>query len=252
MNLKEREKEKAYQAKAKTAIDRALEYRPDAFRAKVLDMTLKNKWDVDDPAFLILLSTGEMRVLMEEHPAQFEALMNRVFKQAESQFLSMHEKVMAALSSSELAAQALERRVTEVGELLSQEHSTLKGEQQAIMAHLEIATQQQVERLQAEAKKLTAEGFAVSRTQAQEQVAVIAKQLRQVHYWQTVFWACSAALLLVGTSAMGGWRTRGLADQNSIWGDIQRWNQDELQACIQAKTNTCNFHVEVPNHPIKQ
>ena len=61
--------EKAYRAKAKTAIDRALEHRNDAFRAKVLDMTLKNKWDVDDPAFLILLSTGEMRVLMEQHPA---------------------------------------------------------------------------------------------------------------------------------------------------------------------------------------
>ena len=65
--------------KAKVAIDRALEHRNDAFRAKVLEMTLKNQWGVDDPAFLILLSTGEMRVLMEEHPAQFEALMNRVF-----------------------------------------------------------------------------------------------------------------------------------------------------------------------------
>ncbi|MEN8446387.1 MAG: DUF6753 family protein, partial [Cyanobacteria bacterium J06555_13] len=81
--------EKANRAKAKAAIDRALEHRQDGFRAKVLDMTLKNKWDVDDPAFLILLSTGEMRVLMEEHPAKFEQLMNRVFKQAESQFLSM-------------------------------------------------------------------------------------------------------------------------------------------------------------------
>ena len=162
--------EKAYWAKAKVAIDRALEHRNDAFRAKVLEMTLKNQWGVDDPAFLILLSTGEMRVLMEEHPAQFEALMNRVFKQAESQFLSIHEKGIAALTSSELAAQ------------------------------------------------LTAEGFAVSRTQATDQVSAIAKQMRQVHYWETIAYACGVAGVLASLSWFGGWQMWGLADQNSFWG----------------------------------
>lgn len=246
------QEEKAFRAKAKTAIDRALEHRPDAFRAKVLDMTLKNHWDVDDPAFLILLATGEMRVLMEEHPAQFEALMNRVFKQAESQFLSMHEKVLAALSSSELAAQALEQRIGEVEQILQQERVKLIGDQQTISTRLETATQEQIELLESKAKQLTAEGFAISRTQAQEQVAVIAQQLRQVHYWQTVLWACGVVLALVGVAAWGGWFTRGLVDQNSLWGDLQRWNRDHLRECIKKKTNTCNIHMEVPKHPIEK
>ena len=246
MNQRERDKEKAYQGKAKAAIDRALEHRNDGFRAKVLDMTLKNRWDVDDPAFLILLSTGEMRILMEEHPAKFEALMNRVFKQAESQFLSMHEKVMAALNSSELAAQALERRIGEVEQIITKEHVKLISDQQMMSTRIETATKHQIELLEASAKKLTAEGFAISRTQAKEQVAVIAKQLREVHYWQTVLYACAAALMLAVLSAMGGWMSRGLADQNSIWGDIQRWNQDDLKACQKVKRPTCSFHIEVP------
>ncbi|MEL6159933.1 MAG: DUF6753 family protein [Cyanobacteria bacterium J06627_32] len=244
--------EKAYRAKAKAAIDRALEHRHDGFRAKVLDMTLKNQWDVDDPAFLILLSTGEMRVLMEEHPAKFEQLMNRVFKQAESQFLSMHEKVMAALDSSELAAQALARRVEEVEQLLSNERSALMTEQQAMVVKLEGATKRQIDVLQAKASQLTAEGFAVSRTQAKDQVAAIAKQMRQVHYWETVFWACTAAVALVGVSGLGGWQMRGLADHNSFWGDVQRWNKDHVRECIKAEQNTCNIHIEVPDHPVEQ
>ena len=247
---------KAYRAKAKSAIDRALEHRNDAFRAKVLDLTLKNHWDVDDPAFLIVLSTGEMRVLMEEHPEKFEQLMNRVFRQAESQFLSMHEKVMAVLSSTELAAQALERRVDEVERLLSQAHDELADklttEQQAMMVRLDRATKRQIEVLEAKAVQLSAQGFAASRTQAKDLVSAIAKQMRQVHYWETVFWACGVAGVLVSISWVSGWQMRGLADHNSFWGDVQRWNRDHVRECIKAEQNTCNIHIEVPDHPVEQ
>ena len=247
---------KAYRAKAKSAIDRALEHRNDAFRAKVLDLTLKNHWDVDDPAFLIVLSTGEMRVLMEEHPEKFEQLMNRVFQQAESQFLSMQEKVMAVLSSTELAAQALERRVEEVERLLSQAHDELADrlttEQQAMMMRLDGATKRQIEVLEAKAVQLSAQGFAASRTQAKDLVTTIAKQMRQVHYWETVFWACGVAGVLVSMSWFSGWQMRGLADHNSFWGDVQRWNRDHVRECIKAEQTTCNIHIEVPDHPVEQ
>ena len=215
-------------------------------------MTLKNQWDVDDPAFLILLSTGEMRVLMEEHPAKFEQLMNRVFKQAESQFLSMHEKVLAVLSSGELAAQALARRVEEVEQLLRAERAKLKGQQRAFVTQLEQATQQQLAVLEKKAVALTAEGFAVSRAQAKEQVAVIAKQMRQMHYWESVAYACGIAGALVSLSWFGGWQMRGIAERNSFWGDVQRWNQDHVRECIKVEATTCNIHIEIPDHPIEQ
>ncbi|MEL6162017.1 MAG: DUF6753 family protein [Cyanobacteria bacterium J06627_32] len=247
---------KAYRAKAKSAIDRALEHRNDAFRAKVLDLTLKNHWDVDDPAFLIVLSTGEMRVLMEEHPEKFEQLMNRVFRQAESQFLSMQEKVMAVLSSTELAAQALERRVDEVERLLNQAHDeladTLTTEQQAMMVRLDGATKRQIEVLEAKAVQLSAQGFAASRTQAKDLVSAISKQMRQVHYWETVFWACGVAGVLVSLSWFSGWQMRGVADRNSFWSDVQRWNRDHVRECIKAEQTTCNIHIEVPDHPVEQ
>ncbi len=243
---------RAYRARAKAAIDQALEHRPDAFRVKVLEMTLKNHWDVNDPAFLILLSTGEMRVLMEEHPAQFEALMNRVFKLAEGQFLSMHEKVMAVLDSSELAAQALERRVEAVRQLLQEERSALVLEHQSVTQQVKDEVQQQVKLLDAKAMELTAKGFAISRQQATEQVQMISQQLREVYQWEAMRGACVAVLVLFIAAWAGGWFTRGIADKNSLWGDVERWNRDHLKACIQAKQTTCNFHIQVPNHPLKE
>ena len=150
---------------------------------------------------------------MEQHPAQFEQLMNRVFKQAESQFLSMQEKVMAVLSSTELAAQALERRVDEVERWLGQAHEELADklttEQQAMMVRLDGATKRQIEVLEAKAGQLSAQGFAASRTQAKDLVTTHSKQMRQVHYWETVFWACGVAGVLVSISWFSGWQMRG-------------------------------------------
>ena len=107
-------------------------------------------------------------------------------------------------------------------------------------------TAQQIKVLDAKAVELTAKGFAVSRKQAAEQVEVMAKQLKQVHYWEAVSWASVAASAVFVTGWMGGWFGHGLASQNSIWGDIQRWNRDELKACVEVKQTTCNFHIEVP------
>ncbi|MEL7144332.1 MAG: hypothetical protein AAGL08_19210, partial [Cyanobacteria bacterium J06573_11] len=150
------------------------------------------------------------------------------------------------------AAQALARRVEEVEQLLSSERSALMSEQQAMVVKLEGATKRQIDVLEAKASQLTAEGFAVSRTQAKDQVAAIAKQMRQVHYWETVFWACGVAGALVSMSWFSGWQMRGLADHNSFWGDVQRWNRDHVRECIKAEQNTCNIHIEVPDHPVEQ
>jgi hypothetical protein len=175
-----------------------------------------------------------------------------VFKQAESQFLSMHQKVMAALNSNELAAQALEQRLHDVEQLITKEHVKLISDQQMMATRIETATKQQIAVLEAKATQLTAEGFAVSRTQAKDHVAELSKQMRQVHYWETVFWACSAAVALVGVSGLGGWQMRGLADHNSLWGDLQRWNKDHVRECLKVKANTCSIHIEVPEHPVEQ
>jgi hypothetical protein len=35
-------------------------------------------------------------------------------------------------------------------------------------------------------------------------------------------------------------------------GDLLRWNQAHLRECSKKKTNTCNFQMEVPEHPIKE
>ena len=163
---------------------------------------------------------------------------------------------MAVLSSTELAAQALERRGDEGERVLSQAHDELADklttEQQAMMVRLARATKRQIEVLEAKAVQLSAQGFAASRTQAKDLVTAIAKQMRQVHYWETVFWACGVAGVMVSLSWFRGWQVRGLADHNSFWGDVQRWNRDHVRECIKAEQTTCNIHIEVPDHPVEQ
>ena len=232
--------------RAKATIDRALENRDSDFRALVYELTVKNEWDIDDPMFLMLLASGEMQILLQQYPAQFEAVMNRVFAQAQAQFRTMLAEVLSAVDANQEGALAVEQRLSEVRQLLETERMAILIEHKALANQARETTAQQVQVLEAKATALTAQGFAVSRKQATEQVKVIAKQLRQVHYWETMFWACSVALMLVALSGLGGWQMRGLADQNSIWGDIQRWNRDGLKACLAVKKTTCNFHIQVP------
>ena len=71
--------------------------------------------------------------------------------------------------------------------------------------------------------------------------------IRRKHYVEVGLYAIAAALMLTSTSWTAAWITRGVSESNSVWGDIERWNQDHLQACVEAQMTTCNFHIEVPH-----
>lgn len=247
----------AYVEKATAAIDRALDYRDDAFRAKVLDMALKNQWDVDDPAFLIVLSTGEMRVLMEEFPAKFEALMNRVFKQGEARWKLMNARLLSAVEASEQAAVAVGSDIESVKQVLNFERTKLSvevatvqgvlGKERMEMAKaLNQAAEEQAKVLQAESRVLLAELGKQARSEGKAQVTQISKQLGRAHFWEVFAYACLAAISWGTMAWFGGWKAKAHLQETNIWSDIERWNQPELRACVEAKQKTCNFHIHVP------
>jgi hypothetical protein len=59
-------------------LDRALEGRSEGFKAKVLDLVVRYQWDINDPGFLLLISTGQMELLLNEFPEQFEGLVQHL------------------------------------------------------------------------------------------------------------------------------------------------------------------------------
>lgn len=70
----------------RSTLDRLLEGRSDGFKVKVLDLVVRNGWDVDEPSFQILLATGQMEVLLSQFPEQFEGLFRQLLELQRQQF----------------------------------------------------------------------------------------------------------------------------------------------------------------------
>lgn len=61
-----------------TLLDKLLDGKPDEFKRKVFELVARTGYtDFNDPLFVILISTGSLQVLLNEKPAELEALFNR-------------------------------------------------------------------------------------------------------------------------------------------------------------------------------
>jgi hypothetical protein len=77
--------------KAKNALDTLLVGRDDTFKAKVLDLVVKNKWDADDPSFIITLATGQLQILLEDMPKSFESMSDKATQKVSQKLYEMQE-----------------------------------------------------------------------------------------------------------------------------------------------------------------
>lgn len=105
----------------------------------------------------------------------------------------------------------------------------------------------QSQELEVLAEKFAAQATATAQANVKKQLAEINQGLMRKHYIEAAGFACFCAALLMGTSWTAAWVSRGRAEDNTRWADIERWNTDDLQACDDAKLTTCNFHIQVPD-----
>jgi hypothetical protein len=77
--------------KTKNALDALLVGRDDTFKAKVLDLVVKNKWDADDPSFIITLATGQLQILLEDMPKSFESMSEKATQKVSQKLYEMQE-----------------------------------------------------------------------------------------------------------------------------------------------------------------
>ena len=173
------------------------------------------------------------RLMTTEHAAMLN-------ERSQIQLLMARERSqMQQLMASERAAMADEQ--TQMQQLMADERAA--ATQQA-----QVLADQQKQVLEQHTTDLIAQGVIANQRRAESQVKEIINAARGKHYWEAAAIACLTAALLMATSWMTGWVSRGRAENSSVWGDIERWNQDPLQACIDANTTTCNFHIQVPEN----
>lgn len=247
--------------KAKAAIDALLEGKSDAFRATVWELARQLNWDEDDPAFLLAIATGQLETLLKRYPAEITAAMQRAAKTLEADWQQLQAKLALSAMKSAETAQQIDLRMRDVRTLLDQEHSQVEqllqaeraamvqqfaDERSAMTQQSQELAEHQKQVIETHTHNLIAQGVVVAQERADRQVKEIMGAVRGKHYVESVMWACYAAALLMSSSWMIGWVSRGRAEASSTWGSIERWNQDELQACFDAKKATCNFHIEVP------
>lgn len=170
--------------------------------------------------------------------------------QAERQALrdEFERELEAVRSAADAQQKAIMQRLEAERERTTEMMATERQEMAKLAQQLSEQLQQET---RAQTKAVIAEGVVATRERANKQVKEIVAGVRRKHYLEVGLYAIAMAALLVGTSWMMAWVTRGQVEQNSVWGDIERWNKDHLRECVNVGATTCNFHIEVPEHPIE-
>ncbi|MCC5669848.1 DUF2207 domain-containing protein [Nostoc sp. CHAB 5784] len=57
-----------------TLLDLAIRGKDDSFKARVWEIVVQTGLDPDDPAFLMMIATGRLQVLLEDNPKEMEAM----------------------------------------------------------------------------------------------------------------------------------------------------------------------------------
>lgn len=255
-------------SKARAAIDALLEGKSDAFKVTVLELARQLEWDEEDPAFLIAIATHQLEALVKHYPTEMSAVMAKASEKLAADWQQIQSKLIAQTLESTKTAHQIDNRMHEVRQLLDgvldkakqqvqqereeavqvarNEQETIRIQAETQAGLLTTVYEEQSKELEAQAKKLAAHAIATAQANAKAQIQELNKSVKRKHYVEAAGLACACATALMVTSWTMGWVSRGRAEDNTVWADIERWNAEELQACVAAGTPTCNFHIEVP------
>jgi hypothetical protein len=81
--------------KNKTLLDLALEGKSERFKRQVLELVVKTGTDPEDPLFLMLVSTGRLEVMLQETPAELNALFQQWTGQIQQNLIDYQKTAVA-------------------------------------------------------------------------------------------------------------------------------------------------------------
>ena len=242
------------------------------FQRDLLQLARRAHRDENDPGFAVPLSMGQIEHVLEVYPERIRAAMEEISQQQEVKWERIQGELrVSAIKSTQTTTRmtstltdaqlAMDRQLSRAAEVMQAEREAtvkimaderneirqlLADERDAMLRRSLELTEQQKEVFESHTRQLLAKGVTNWKDMVTDQVDEIIKRIRVKHYWQMVAFACLVALTLSGVSWSSGWSSSNRAQAASVWGDIERWNRQELIACQQVNRATCNFHIEVP------
>ena len=229
-----------------SSLDQLLKGKAQTFRDTVRALVQRYGIDENDPTFILLVGTSTLEVILEKYPQEIEALFGQMLSRLDDRWGALQSEWAIAAEKGLIATQMLTQAMENVKQVSEAEQENIKQQAGSQAGMISTVFQEQTEQLKAQAEQLAAHAIASARAAAAEQVKEANKGVRLKHYVEACAIACACAAALILTAWTTAWISRGRAEDSSTWGDIERWNQQQLQACIDAKTPTCNVHIEMP------
>jgi hypothetical protein len=272
-------------AKAREVLDFCLSSESPTVRSKVYEIVNSSGLEPDDPLFLVLVLTGQMRVLLEAAPAELSQLLSEWKNQNASSLLEITEAIALVKQTSLEQAEAIRANMEAVsqkyiaemkqvgmdstsaiaeanGETLS-ENQKVKKETQDLVKSIELVrTQVDTDRQKGINSINAAIKWANNVTESQEEVnRQINKALVEIGNIQRnkiwlriadVFWSLPAlvasGLILVGGTWMIAFKKYN--SPNTVLGhDLVEWNVDRLNNCYETKNPKCTLFLSAPGSP---
>ncbi len=205
--------------------------RSDSFKAKVLEIVYRHHLDPNDPNLQILIATGQLEVLLQDAPEQFEALFARLLE------------TLRRLVDSEHSA--LKQQMQGVRQLQDEQQQAFAIKLQALQKVLE-----QLEKQQTEHDRQR-------ETIIQECKTVIAdlKTQQPQDVWTTkrLLLGAIAATFIASIGSIAGWSSKTaqvyqryspaeLEYLSKLW----QWNSDRLLKCQVTQNPKCTIWIVPP------
>jgi len=251
----------------RSTLDKLLEGRSDSFKVKVLDLVVRNGWDVDEPSFQILLATGQMEVLLSQFPEEFESLFRQLLEGQRQQFVEQKRFLEAQgvaiqdyLKGVEATGSQLVAGVKEqVWELRQFARAQREQAERSVEQVLTLAQEQEDKqrRLLEKAMAIGSQKHLIAvADQANTLIETAGEKLKGKHLQELITMVVAAAIAFTSLGGIMGWTfhrlTMGELDPAgprqlslSQWESLQwavskegqlarnliRWNQSNLYEC---------------------
>ena len=271
--------------KAQEVLNLCLASESPEFQAKIYQIINLSGLEPNDPMFLVLALTGQMRVFLEAAPEELGQLLNKWKIQSADSLAEIYSAVSLVQQTQQEQVEAIkgelesvsqkcvsdfkEAGMTTVGAIAEANSETLSQVQQ---------TQRQIEELESELAQLNAKfdareqksvksmndvvKWAENITQKQEKVNLQINQsasginkIQRSKIWLKIadaFWSLPALLIFTFILMGGTWLTasKKYNDSISIFGrELVEWNVDRINNCRETNNPKCTFWIVPPGSP---
>ena len=268
--------------KASEVLDACLSSESPEVRAKVYEIINLSGLEADDPMFLILALTGQMRVFLEAAPAELSKLLTdwkaqnarslseiidaisliKETQQQQADNIKQHLEIVsnrcvedikeAGMAATSAIAQANSETLAQAKNART-ETEQLKEELMALRASIEEDRQKNNEILRAllERTGQTMRGLDTAVVEINNSGAAIKKLQRDTIWVKLTDWVSPVvALVVVGMMGFGvGWHLMSIKynDSLNVFGrNLMKWNNDRIIKCIDDKNPKCTVWIVPP------